>query len=62
MVTVVLLTVMWCWMKSKQSIKDSDLEFYSQATWEDLVLVPALDTVFSLSWCAPFGLPVAPLD
>ena len=60
--TVFLLTVMWCWMKGKQSIKDSDLEFYSQATWEDLVLVPALNTVFSLGWCAPFGLSGAPLD
>ena len=46
----------------KQSTKDSDLEFYSQATWEDLVLVPALDTMFSLGWYAPFGLPDAPLD
>ena len=35
-------------MKGKQSIKDSDLEFYSQATWEGLFLVPALDTMFSL--------------
>ena len=59
---VVLLAIGWCWMKGKQSIKECDLEFYSQATWEDLVLVPALDTVFSLGWCAPFGLPGAPLD
>ena len=34
--------------KGKQFIKDRDLEFYSQATWEGLLLVPALDTVFSL--------------
>ena len=34
--------------KGKQSIKDHDLEFYSQATWEGLLLVPALDTMFSL--------------
>ena len=26
-----------------------NLEFYSQATWGYLILVPALDTVFSLS-------------
>ena len=59
---VVLLAIVWCEAKGKQSIKECDLEFYSQATWEDLVLVPALDTVFSLGWCAPFGLPGAPLD
>ena len=46
----------------KQSTKDSDLEFYSQATWEGLFLVPALDTVFPVGWCAPFGLSGAPLD
>ena len=26
-----------------------NLEFYSQLTWGDLILVPALDTAFSLS-------------
>ena len=36
----------------KQSIKDHVLELYNHATWEDLV-VPALDTVFSVGWCAP---------
>ena len=59
---VILGAIMWYWIKGKQSIKECDLEFYSQATWEDLVLVLALDTVFSLGWCAPFGLPGAPLD
>ena len=47
-----LPTIIWFLGSGKQSIKDLDLDFYSQATWEDLV-VPALDTVFSLGWCAP---------
>ena len=55
MLIVILAAIRWYLGRGKQSIKDHDLEFYSQATWEDLVLVPALDTVFSLGWCAPFG-------
>ena len=58
-VITLLPPIIWCLGRGKQSIKDLDLEFYSQATWEGLVLVPALDTVFSLGWCAPFGLLVA---
>ena len=54
--TVVFFAMMWCWVKGKQSIKECDLEFYNHATWEDLVLVPALDTVLSLGWCAPLSL------
>ena len=50
---VILTAISWYLDRGKQSIKDLDLEFYSQATWEGLVLVPALDTVFSLGWCAP---------
>ena len=50
---VILAAIIWYLGRGKQSIKDHDLEFYSQATWEGLVLVPALDTVFSLGWCAP---------
>ena len=59
---IVIFTVTFrYWLAGKQSIKVHNLEFYSQATWEDLVLVPALNTVFSLGWCAPFGLSGAPL-
>ena len=45
---VILIAITSCMDKGKQSIKDLDLEFHSQAMWEGLVLVPALDTVFSL--------------
>ena len=62
MLIVIIAVLVWCEAKGKQFIKDCDLEFYSQATWEGLLLVPALDTVFSLGWCAPFDLPGAPLD
>ena len=50
-------------MKGKQSIKDHVLELYNHAMWEDLV-VPALDTVFLVGWCAlhVLGLSGAPLD
>ena len=58
---IVIFTAFWCGRAGKQSIKDHNLEFCSQATWEDLVPVPALNTVFSLGWCAPFGLSGAPL-
>ena len=51
MLIVILGAFFWYFGRGKQSIKDHDLEFYSQATWEGLVLVPA-----SLGWCAPFGL------
>ena len=50
--TVLLLAIFWYRMKGKQSIKDHVLELYNHATWEDLV-VPALDTMFSVGWCAP---------
>ena len=49
---VILTAICWCLTKGKQSIKDHVLELYNHATWEDLV-VPALDTVFSVGWCAP---------
>ena len=48
MLIVIFAVLFWCLMNGKQSIKDRDLEFYSQATWEGLLLVPALDTMFSL--------------
>ena len=52
-VLIVIVHAMWRrWKKGKQSIKDHVLELYNHATWEDLV-VPALDTVFSVGWCAP---------
>ena len=50
---IVIFIGMWRRLKKgKQSIKDHVLELYNHATWEDLV-VPALDTVFSVGWCAP---------
>ena len=52
-VLVIIIAIFWYSGRGKQSIKDLDLEFYNQAKWEGLVLVPALDTVFSLGWCAP---------
>ena len=60
---VIIIAIWWCLMKGKQSIKDHVLELYNHATWEDLV-VPALDTVFSVGWCAlhVLGLSGAPLD
>ena len=57
-VLIVIFTAFWYGRAGKQS---HNLEFCSQATWEDLVLVPALNTVFSLGWYAPFGLSGAPL-
>ena len=44
---VILVAIFWYFGEGKQSIKDHDLEFYSQATWEGLVLVPALDSVLT---------------
>ena len=55
MLTVISAAIFWYFGTGKQSIKDHDLEFYSQATWEGLVLVPALDSVLTIGWCAPFG-------
>ena len=37
-VLIVILAAMGLCIRGKQSIKDHDLEFYSQATWEGLVL------------------------
>ena len=48
---VILAAIGWCMGRGKQSIKDHDLEFYSQATWEGLVLVPALDSVLTRLVC-----------
>ena len=50
--TVTLIAIWWHSMKGKQSIKDHVLELYNHTTWEDLV-APALDTMFSVGWCAP---------
>ena len=57
-VLIVIFSAAFCYGRAgKQSIKDHNLEFYSQTMWEDLVLVPALNTVFSLVctiwfvWC-----------
>ena len=47
----ILTAIIWYLDKGKQSIKDHDLEFYSQATWEGLVLVPALDSVVTRLVC-----------
>ena len=51
--TVISAAIFWYLGRGKQSIKDHDLEFYSQATREGLVLVPALDSVLTIGWCAP---------
>ena len=53
-VLMVILSAIWCsrLITGKQSIEDHVLELYNHAMWEDLV-VPALDTVFSVGWCAP---------
>ena len=50
---VIIVAICCClMMPGKQSIKDHVLELYNHAMWEGLV-VPALDTVFSVGWCAP---------
>ena len=47
---ILIMGVLYCLQSSKQSIKvlTLNLECCSEVTCEDLVLVPALDTVFSL--------------
>ena len=39
---VILVAIFWYFGEGKQSIKDHDLEFYSQATWEGLFLCSSL--------------------
>ena len=51
MLIVIFIAIFSYLKEGKQSIKDLDLEFYSQATWEGLVLVPALDSVLTRLVC-----------